>query len=249
MCSPISGRVPMSEAMDLWGRIYLDHWRGETYPHEFVRDDGKSQVVPSAATYFVAPRSDGEREVLTSLGGRVLDLGCGPGSYARFLEERGVAVTAVDASAGAIAVCRARGCRDARVADMDDLPPGLGPFDAIVCMGNTLGIGRGPDTLPRRLAALRTLSAPAGRLLAALRDPLATSDPEHLEYHARNRAAGRPPGLVRSRLRYRGEVGEWWELWMPTEPEVQRVARDSGWAVRCRHSEGSSRLYEFTVAA
>jgi SAM-dependent methyltransferase len=240
-------RAAMSARVDLWGRIYVDHWRGEVHPHEYIRDDGKVQRVDSAESYFVAPRIPAEREVLNGLTGRVLDLGCGPGSYARYLEERGVEVTAIDASAGAIAVCRERGCRGAHVAEMDQLPSELAPFDAIICMGNTLGIGQTPEALPRRLAMLRKSTVPGGRLLAALRDPLDTDDPEHLAYHARNRAAGRPPGLTRSRLRYRGELGDWWELWMPTRSELEEAAHRGGWAVSCLHSEGSARLYELTA--
>jgi SAM-dependent methyltransferase len=232
--------------IDLWGRIYLDHWRGEAHPHEFVRDDGKAQMIPSAAGYFVAPRSAAEQQALVSLTGRVLDLGCGAGSYTRFLEERGISVTAVDSSPGAITVCRARGCQDAHVAAIDDLPARLGQFDAIICMGNTLGIGCDPDLLTRRLARIRAVSTPAARFLAAIRDPLSASDPDHLAYHARNRAAGRPVGLVRSRLRYRGEVGDWWELWMPTEPEITLAAARGGWTARCLYAEGSGRLYELT---
>jgi len=232
--------------LDLWGRIYLDHWRGDPHPHELIRDDGKTHTIPSAADYFVAPRSAGEQAALETLTGRVLDLGCGVGSYTRYLEERGLAVTAVDASEGAITVCQERGCKDARVADMDGLPSDLRPFDAIICMGNTLGIGRGPESLPERLATLWHLTTPTGRLLAVTRDALTTEDPDHLQYHARNRAAGRPAGLTRARLRYRGELGDWWELWMPTEPELQTAAQNAGWAVQCISAEGSSWLYEFT---
>lgn len=35
--------------MDIWGRIYLDHWRGEQHPHRFVRDDGNSKLVELVA--------------------------------------------------------------------------------------------------------------------------------------------------------------------------------------------------------
>ncbi|MFI8999181.1 class I SAM-dependent methyltransferase [Streptomyces sp. NPDC053541] len=45
---------------------------------------------------------------LVPAGGRVLDLGCGPGRNARYLAERGFAVDAVDLSAGALAWARER---------------------------------------------------------------------------------------------------------------------------------------------
>lgn len=236
----------MNGGMDLWGRIYLDHWRGHSHPHEFIRDDGKTQLIASAAAYFTAPRSEAEQVVLEALTGRVLDLGCGAGSYARFLEGRGLRVTAIDLSPGAIAVCRERGCQDARVADIDALPADMPSFDAIICMGNTIGIGQRPDTLPRRLAALRALCLPGGRLVATIRDPLNTDDPDHLGYHERNRAMGRPPGLVRSRLAYRGELGDWWELWMPTRSELELAGQQSGWTVDCRDADDALRVYELT---
>jgi SAM-dependent methyltransferase len=232
--------------MDLWGRIYLDHWRGDCHPHEFIRDDGKTQRIPSAAAYFEAPRNGVQRHALETLTGRILDLGCGAGSYTRFLEERGLAVTAIDVSPGAITVCRERGCRDARVADIDALPLDLQPFDAIICMGNTLGVDARPDTLPRRLSALLAICRPAARLVAMIRDPLSTTDPEHIAYHNRNRAMGRPPGLVRSRISYRGELGEWWELWMPTQSELELAAQQSGWTVQCQSAEAALRLYDLS---
>jgi SAM-dependent methyltransferase len=230
--------------MDLWGRIYLDQWRGNPYPHAFHRDDGNVRVAASAANYFDAPRGVADREALDALTGRVLDLGCGPASYALYLERRGVEVVAVDASAGAIDVARERGCHDARVLEIDAVSTELGSFDAIICMGNTFGIGQAPDTLPRRLERLRAVLRPNGKVVLTMIDPLATDDPDHLAYHARNRAAGRPPGLARARLEYRGALGDWWELWMPTEPELHAAAWAARWTVSRVVPEGNSRLYE-----
>ncbi len=229
---------------DVWGQIYLDHWRGDSHPHVYHRDDGNRDVADSAASYFRAPRGDADREVLSTFTGRVLDLGCGPGSYALLLQERGLEVVAIDSSAGAIAVCRERGCRDARVMPIDDVDSSLGPFDAVVCMGNTFGIGATPDTLPNRLNRVRALLSPGGRLVLALIDPLATTDPNHLRYHERNRAAGRPPGLTRVRLEYRGEITDWWDLWMPTESEFRRAVGEARWRVDRVTPAGSSRLWE-----
>ncbi|MFL5613032.1 MAG: class I SAM-dependent methyltransferase [Gemmatimonadaceae bacterium] len=230
--------------MDLWGRIFADHWRGEIHPHTFVRDDGRRHTIASAAEYFDQPREVVEVRALNELSGRVLDLGCGAGTYALFLEQRGVSVTAIDSSPGAVDVCRARGCRDARAADIDLFESSADSFDAIICMGNTLGINKDPATLPKRLSRLRTFTKSSGRLIAAVRDPLNTTDPEHLSYHRRNRAAGRPVGLTRSRLEYRGELGEWWELWMPTRSEMQEAAGRGGWSLLRTSEAGLATLYE-----
>ena len=198
----------------------------------------------SAQHYFVAPRGDVDRAALEALTGRILDLGCGPGSYTLFLESRGHSVVAVDSSPGAIEVCHVRGCRDARVVGIDEVDQSLGVFDAIICMGNTFGIGSSPEHLPGRLDRMRRVLSPSGRLLVSLIDPLATDAPHHLRYHERNRALGQPPGLTRARLEYRGELGEWWNLWMPTESEVGTALSKAGWQVRQATPAGSSRMWD-----
>ncbi len=90
-------------------------------------------------------------------GGRVLDLGCGPGLDARVLEAAGYRVTAVDASAGMVAEARRR-TRDARRVDLADLSPLLAeaPFDgalsnfgALNCLASLDGFGRALATLVR----------------------------------------------------------------------------------------------------
>ena len=84
--------------MDIWGKIYQDHLAGRVGPYEVERDDGRVQTFASAASYFDVPRSDGERELLDLLEGPVLDLAAGPGSYALYLQGRGLNVTVADIS-------------------------------------------------------------------------------------------------------------------------------------------------------
>lgn len=70
--------------------------------------------------------------------GKVLDVGCGPGTYARVFERLGHRVSAVDYSAPMIeAAIRKSGKSgiDYRVADVASLPFDDGSFDACVCIG------------------------------------------------------------------------------------------------------------------
>lgn len=72
--------------------------------------------------------------------GRVLDVGCGTGTHARYLAARGHPVVGIDFSATAIERARetVRGCDvdvSFRIGDALDLPPDLGPFDTAVDSG------------------------------------------------------------------------------------------------------------------
>jgi SAM-dependent methyltransferase len=219
------------------------------HPHFIERDDGFVNRFDSAASYFRAPRSDGEREVLDSVAGPVLDLGAGPGSYALYYQRRGLPVTAADSSPGALAVCRERGCSDVRAMDLRALQLGAARYGAILVMGNTLGLHQTPETLPGLLRSLFRSLEPGGRLICNMIDPLETRSHEHLRYHRRNLASRLPPGLVRIRLRYRDLVDAWTDLWMPTDDELHAVCRAAGCELIEERAFGPERLRVLGSAA
>ncbi len=231
--------------MDIWGRIYRDHWERDPHPHVVERDDGRRDVIESAAQYFEAPRSDAEEEALRRLAGPVVVVAAGPGSYAVYLQSHGLTVTAIDASPGAIRIAGMRGCLDARVMDLRELDFDPGSFESVIAMGNTFGAYQNPDTLPGYLAILRRLVADGGTLVTSTVDPLDTEDPDHLRYHERNRKAGRPPGLLSVRLAYREELTDWFDLWLTTRDEVEPVADAVGWELRHEAAAGPWRVRRF----
>lgn len=86
-------------------------------------------------------------------GGRLVDLGCGPGLYAAAFARRGIAVIGVDLSAGSIEHARMTAAAgglaiDYRVGDYTRDPLG-GPFDAAVLVYLDFGVldDRGRDAL------------------------------------------------------------------------------------------------------
>lgn len=235
--------------MDVWGAIYLDEWSGGPATHVIERDDGLIHTFESAANYFEAPRSAPERELLDELEGPVLDVGCGVGAYALYLQERGLTVTAVDSSPGAIEVCRARGCEDARVMDIRSLRLPRDEYRGIIVMGNTLGVHQTPRTLPGLFSTFREASTGHARLVCTTIDPLETEEAVHLKYHERNRERGLPPGLTTVRMKYQDRVGDWVPLWLPTTEELEVAVDGSGWDLEVRHTMGPYRIDLYAAAA
>lgn len=233
--------------MDIWGSIYRDHWERDPHPHVIERDDGRIERFESAAHYFEAPRFPAESAELARLGGPVLDVGAGPGSYAIHLQNHALTVTAIDTSARAVKIAGMRGCLDARVMDLRHLDFPAASFESIVVMGNTFGLHHDNHSLPVFLEELRRVTRDGGTLLTATIDPLDTVEPEHLAYHEMNRGAGRPPGLVTMRLSYREAVSDWFQLWLTSREEVEAVAGPAGWSLAAETPSGPWRVRRFTA--
>src|SRR3972149_2016508 len=185
----------------------LDHWMGKKVHVETERDDGyrdRSDV----AGYFAPPSdwSSVEREAMREVRGRVLDVGCGPGRHALHLQKRGLKVVGIDASATQVALARIRGVREVYQANVWRLPKGLGRFVTVMLMGNNLGLPGDPPEMRRFFRDLHALTTRRGRIVGHTRIP-GTWIPHHLPYVKGNIARGRPPGLIRLRIRYKERGG------------------------------------------
>lgn len=80
------------------------------------------------------------------------------------------------------------------------------------------------------------------RIIAVTSEVGVTDVPEHLEYHARNRAQGKPAGQVRIRVRYKRYVRPWIDLLMVTKDELRQLLDGTGWELR-KTIEGELGLY------
>ena len=114
-------------------------------------------------------------EVLDGLpaGARVLDCACGTGTLAVGLALRGFEVGASDASAEMVvrtrALAQARGARvQAEVARWDELAGG--PFDAVLCVGNSITHAPGRDGRRAALAGMRRVMRDGGLLALTSRN-------------------------------------------------------------------------------
>jgi SAM-dependent methyltransferase len=229
---------------DAFGKALMAHLRGEEAEYLIERDDGYMDTPSSrAGEYFIGyeewPRHEGDA-VLESRG-RVLDVGCGAGRVALWLQGRGHEVVAIDISPLALEVSRARGMRDCRLMDVRDLDLPDGHFDTVVMFGNNFGIAGGIPETRRMLDGLNRVTREDGIVIASTRDPLKTDNPVHLVYHEQNRRRRRPPGLVKIRICFRGECDGWFELLMVGEEELVEVLEPTGWTLeKVYRSEGAN---------
>jgi SAM-dependent methyltransferase len=194
------------------------------------RDDGLINGAP-AEHYLAAPRDwqPHDHRALRLVRGAVLDIGAGAGRTALELQIRGMAVTGLDTSAGAIEVARKRGLRDTVLNTVDAYARSAARYDTFLLLGNNLGLIEGPERAPAFLAALAELARPGARIIAQGTDPYGTTDPVHVAYHQRNRDRGRLGGQLRLRLRYRLLATEWFDYLNCSVAELEDLLVGSRW--------------------
>lgn len=113
-----------------------------------------------------------ERKALDLARGRVLDVGAGAGCHALALQERGLAVKAIDISPLGCEAMRMRGVRDVECRNLFDLhlastggTDGEG-FDTILLLMNGIGLAGKASGLAPLLEQLKSLLNEGGQILA-----------------------------------------------------------------------------------
>lgn len=96
--------------------------------------------------------------------GHVLDIGAGAGVHALSLMDRGLKVSAIDISGGAVAHMKQNGIQ-AEIQDVYTLNQ-TNSYDTILSLMNGLGLAKNLENLPHFLKKIHTLLAPGGRFIA-----------------------------------------------------------------------------------
>lgn len=134
----------MEKHQDAYGQQLLAQLNGGELTAELIeRDDEFIHTGAEAGLYFSGYEDwpPIEQQAIAGAKGKVLDIGCGAGWHSLYLQEKGLDVTAIDNSPGAVEVCRMRGVRDAIVCPIGDIgrfEPGS--FDTILMLGNNVGL-------------------------------------------------------------------------------------------------------------
>jgi SAM-dependent methyltransferase len=215
---------------DIFGMIMSDAASGKDAIHEIERDDGYLQA--SSGGQYIAPFSEwdeSERLASVEAKGKILDIGCGAGRVALYFQERGHEVVGIDISQEAVDASRKRGLRNVHLMSAEDLDFPEDTFDTVLLFGNNFGVLGDEDKIVAMLRDLHHITKSNAIILAQTRDVADTDNPDHHVYHEKNRSKGKPIGLVKIRLKYKGHVGDWWLLRMVDSDEMSAIAEKAGW--------------------
>lgn len=150
---------------DILGNALLDFQNGN-YTEDIRTETNISEEDILPIPYFFRSFSEMlpiEKKALELSKGKVLDVGCSAGSHSLYLQEKGIEVTAIETSEGAIEVCNLREIDDARCIDLLQLKDEK--FDTILLLTNGTGIFQKLELINTYLQHLKTLLTPNGQIL------------------------------------------------------------------------------------
>ena len=213
----------------MFGRAIMDVFKGKKVTINVRRDDGRLDQ-EDGSFYFTDFNKFPtiEKESMNLVQGLILDVGCGAGRHALYLQTKGFNVVALDISRLTIRVARERGVSNPILAAAPWFPFRNETFDTLLLMFNNFGICGGYQETMRYLRELNRILKQGGCILASSLHPTLTADESHLKYHELNRKRGLPVGLVTVRLEYSGEVGNWFKLLLVSPEEMKMLSAKAG---------------------
>ncbi|SDW31500.1 class I SAM-dependent methyltransferase [Aequorivita viscosa] len=150
---------------DIIGTALLDYYNGN-YSEDIITETNISEEDELPLPYLFRDFNEMpeiEQKALKFAKGKVLDVGCGAGGHALYLQEKGFDVLGIDTSEGAIEVCKLRGLKNAKHIDLLQLKNEK--FDSILMLMNGTGIFQNLETTSKYLQHLKSLLHPKGQIL------------------------------------------------------------------------------------
>lgn len=151
--------------LDLFGKAILDYQTNNS-PENIITETTISEPDEMDVAYLFRNYKNMpklEQKALQLAKGKILDVGCGAGSHALYLQNQKYDVVAVDISENAIKACKLRGIKNAININFFELENQT--FDTILLLMNGTGIFETLAKTSIYLQKLKSLLTPNGQIL------------------------------------------------------------------------------------
>lgn len=208
--------------MDILGKAISEYFYGGKEYKLWVHDNHGPKVEMVVPIYFRSPQAmpDLELMALDLCKGKTLDIGAGAGSHALYLQDRGIDVTAIDISEGAVEVMKERGVEKALVQDIFELKGKK--FETLLLLMNGIGLVQSIDGLKKFLQHSKALINKNGQLLFDSSDVAYLYEegiPELPHYY----------GEVKCCYEYRRQKSDWFS-WLYIDQQIlMDIAAEQGY--------------------
>jgi len=159
---------------------------------------------------------------------KVLDIGCGTGRHALYLQEKGIKVTGIDNSPLAIKVCKKRGLKKARVLSIEKISGKTGKFDVFLMLCNNFGLFGTEKKAKYLLKRFHKITPPGARIITESYD---SNTPVFRSYRAFNKKKKRHPGSFRVKLAYGRYETDFMDYIRVSPKELKKIVAGTGWKV------------------
>ncbi len=192
---------------DLFGKAILDY-QTKNSPEDIITETSISEEDHMSVAYLFRSFVDMppiEQKALINSKGKILDIGCGAGSHALYLQNKGFDVTGIDLSEHAIEACKLRGLQKTVVQNILDFNPHE-KYDTILLLMNGTGIFGTVKNISKYLNKLKSLLNPNGQILIDSSDLIYMYDQD--EHGAYEVPADGYYGELEFTIKYKGETEE-----------------------------------------
>jgi SAM-dependent methyltransferase len=151
--------------MDVFGDALFDYQR-ESYTEDILTHSSLDEDDVMPLSYLFRDFKGMpilEQKALQLCKGTILDIGCGAGSHSLYLQNKGLEVTALDYSKGAIETCRLRGIKKCIASDIMKYEEEQ--FDTLLLLMNGIGLAGELKNLSAFFAKLKKILKPNGQIL------------------------------------------------------------------------------------
>lgn len=224
---------------DLFGKAILDYQTNNN-PEDIITETSISEADEMSIAYLFREFTEMpklEQKALQLSKGKVLDVGCGAGSHALYLQnEIKLDVKAIDISPNAIEACKLRGIKNAEVMNVLDLDTDTSTalsmtkqnnkYDTILLLMNGTGIFGKLNQISTYLQKLKNLLNEGGQILIDSSDIIYMFDQDEDGAYEIN--GNGYYGELTFTIQYKGETEETFDWLYLDYNTLQNAAFDNG---------------------